>query len=134
MSNSIINQAVEAVMDMIDALGLFALIYRGALGTDNGLSCEVGPTTPEIVFLDKNQYIPVDFVINGKHDNLHTLTEDMNKIHESLTMARSYPSGADWKIEDITTLPGQFPQKIGREDSGQWLMASALTVKVSTNK
>ena len=53
MSETIINQAVEAVMDMIDALGLFALIYRGALGTDNGLSCEVGPTTPETVFLDK---------------------------------------------------------------------------------
>ena len=130
MSTSIINQAVEAVMDMIDALGLFALIYRGALGTDNGLSCEVGPTTPETVFLDKNQYIPIDFVINGKHDNLHTLTEDMNKIHESLTMARSYPSGTDWKIVDITT--ATLPQKIGREDSGQWLMASALTVKVET--
>lgn len=130
MSETIINQAVEAVMDMIDALGLFALIYRGALGTDNGLSCEVGPTTPETVFLDKNQYIPVDFVINGKHDNLHTLTEDMNKIHESLTMARSYPSGADWKIVDITTQT--LPQKIGREDSGQWLMASSLTVKVET--
>ena len=37
----IINEAIEAVMDLIDALDLFAPIYRGALGTDNGLCCEV---------------------------------------------------------------------------------------------
>ena len=117
-------------MDLIDGLSLFADIYRGALGTGDGLSCEIGPSSPASVYLDKNKYLPIDFVINGKHENLETLTEAMNKIHESLTMARSYPSGTNWKIVDITTQT--LPQKIGREDSGQWLMASALTVKVET--
>jgi hypothetical protein len=35
-STSILNLAVESVMDLIDALGLYAKITRGALGTGNG--------------------------------------------------------------------------------------------------
>ena len=127
---SVINQAIESVMDLIDALSLFAPIYRGALGTNNGLCCEIGPSSPEAVFLDKNQYIPLDLTINGKHDNLQTLSDAMNAIHESLTMRTSYPYGDNWKIVDITTMTE--PQRIGREDSNQWLMASSLLVKVET--
>ena len=130
MSESIINLAIESVIDLIDALGLFATISRGALGTGNGLCCEIGPTSPETVFLDKHQYIPVDLTINGKHNDLQTLSDAMNKIHESLTMAFSYPYGDGWEIVDITTMTE--PQIIAREDSNQWIMASALLVKVAT--
>ena len=132
MSESIINLAIESVMDLIDALGLFANISRGALGTGNGLCCEIGPTSPETVYLDKNQYIPVDLTINGKHNDLQTLSDALNKIHESLTMAFSYPYGNGWEIVDITTMTE--PQVIAREDSNQWIMASALLVKVETLK
>lgn len=131
MSNTILNQAVEAVAGLINALGLFADIHRGALGTGNDLSCEIGPTSPESVFLDKNKYIPVDLTINGKHPDLHVLSEAMNKIHESLTMRRTYPSGNSWQIVDITT--ATEPQVIERESEGAWLMASSLNVKVNTN-
>ena len=131
LSTTVIDQAVEAVAGLINGLSLFSSIYRGALGTGNGLCCEVGPTRPEAVFLDKNKYIPVDFTINGKHDNLLTLTEAMNKIHESLTMLKTYPSGASWEIVDITTMTE--PQIIGREDSNQYIMVSSLFVKVATN-
>ena len=127
---SIINSAVESVMNLIDALGLFSPISRGALGTGDGLVCEVGPSGPETVFMDKNQYIILDLTINGKHTNLFTLSEDLNQIHEALTMRREYPSGDDWKIVDITTLTE--PQKIGREDNNAWLMASALNIKIET--
>ena len=130
MSESILNQAVEAVMDMIDALGLFSLITRGALGTGNGLTCEIGPTSPESVWLDKNQYIPVDLTINGRHENLQTLSDAMNRIHEGLTMQTTYPHGDKWEIVDITTMTE--PQMVGREDSNEWMMASALLVKVAT--
>ena len=130
MSTSRINLAVEAVMDMIDGMGLFSLISRGALGTGKGLTCEVGPTTPETVYLDKNQYIPIDLTINGKHDDLNVLSDALNLIHESLTMARSYPSGNGWEIVDIQTMTE--PQVVAREDSNQWVMASALYVKIET--
>ena len=131
LSTTVIDQAVESVAGLINGLSLFSSIYRGALGTGNGLCCEVGPTRPEAVFLDKNKYIPVDLTINGKHENLLTLTEAMNKIHESLTMLKTYPSGATWEIVDITT--STEPQIIGREDSNQYIMASSLFVKVATN-
>ena len=130
MSETIINLAVEAVADLINDLGLFAEIYRGALGTGNGLCCEVGPTRPEAVYLDKNKYIPVDLTINGKHTDLSVLTEAMNSIHQHLTMLRSYPSGTSWQIVDITT--ATEPQVIDRESEGAWLMTSALYVKVET--
>lgn len=127
---SVINQAVAAVMDMVDALGLYANIYRGALGTGNGICCEIGPTTPEIVFLNKHRYIPVDLTINGKHEELDVLSEAMNKIHDELPAKTSYTSGNGWQIVDITT--SSFPQVIAREDEGPWIMASSLTVKVAT--
>ena len=129
---SIINQAVEAVMDLIDALGLFSPITRGALGTGDGIVCEVGPTSVEIVWMDKNQYIPVDLTINARNSNLQTLSDAMNRIHEALTMRTQYPSGDDWEIVDVSTLTE--PQMVGREDSNEWLMASALLVKVATLK
>ena len=132
MSESIINQAIEAVMDVIDALSLYALITRGALGTGDCLSCEIGPTSPEAVWLDKNKYIPIDLTINGKHSNLETLSDTMNLIHENLTMMRSYPSGSEWEIVDIATQTE--PQVIGREQDNRWMMASALSVRVATLK
>lgn len=130
MSNCIINQAVEAVMDLIDGLGLFATIYRGPLGTDDGLCCEVGPTSPDEVYLDKNRYIPIDLTINGKHENLETLSEALNTIDESLTMRTSYPATAAWEIVDIST--ETEPQLVTREDSNQYVMASGLLIKVET--
>lgn len=130
MSSSIFNQAIEKVMDLIDALSLFASITRGALGTGDTLSCEIGPTSPESVWLDKNQYVPIDLTINGKHSDLQTLSDAMNLIHENLTMLREYPSGNGWEIVDISTMTE--PQVIGRESDNRWMMASALSVKVAT--
>ena len=54
-SGSIINRAVESVMDLIDALSLFAPITWGALGTGNCITCAIGPSSPEEVYMDKNQ-------------------------------------------------------------------------------
>ena len=130
-STSVLNQAIEAVMDLIDALGLYANISRGALGTGNGICCEMGPTSPDTIWLDKNKYIPIDLTINGKHANLQTLSDALNSIHENLTMMRSYPSGNNWMITDIATMTE--PQIIGREPDNKWIMASALTVRLATD-
>ena len=129
-SASALNQAVESVMALINAMGLFATITRGALGTAAGLCCEVGSGTPETVWMDKNQYIPVDLTINGKHPNLLTLSDAENAIHEKLTMMRSYPGGETWQITDIAT--ASEPQVIGRETDNQWVMASSLTIRLAT--
>lgn len=125
---SAINEAVEAVMDMIDATTPFATITRGALGIDNGLSCEIAPSTAQEVYLDKNAYIPLTLAINGKHSNLKTLSDTLNNIMDTLTRSTTYADGTGWQIVDISN--GNLPRVIGREDNNQWLMACDLVVKI----
>ena len=131
-SPSPINAAVEAVMDMIDGLHLYDTITRGALGTGDDLTCEIGPSSPAEVYLDKGQYITLDLTINGKHWNLARLSEDMNEIHYDLTSRTEYPSGTAWQIVDITTYT--LPQIVGHEDDNKWMMASSLSVKIKLDR
>ena len=126
--SSKINAAVESVMDLIDAMGNFANITRGALGTGNGLSCEIAPSMVEAVFYDKNAYIPLTLALNGKHSNLQTLSDTMNNIIDTMTRRTTYPTGNGWEIVDITS--GNLPRVIGREDNNQWLMAGDLVLKI----
>lgn len=125
---SIINDAVEAVMDMIDGLGLYAQITRGALGIGNSLSCEIAPSVPSEVYMDKESFIPLTLALNGKHDNLQTLSDTLNTIVDNLSRRTEYTSGEGWQIVDISA--GNLPRIIGREDNNQWLMAGDLTVKI----
>jgi hypothetical protein len=125
---SAINEAIEAVIGLMNDTEPFAPVTRGALPTGIGLVCELGPSTPEEVYLDKNSYIPLDITLNGKHPDLQTLSETMNAIHSSLTRATEYPEGDGWQIVDITTYT--LPQIVDREDNNEWLMASSLSVKV----
>lgn len=125
---SAINEAIEAVIGLMNDTEPFAPVTRGALPTGIGLVCEIGPSTPEEVYLDKNSYIPLDITLNGKHPDLQTLSETMNAIHSSLTRATEYPEGEGWKIVDISNYT--LPQIVDREDNNEWLMASALSVKV----
>ena len=127
-STSILNIAIEAVMDMIDALEPFATITRGALGIGNGLSCEIAPSMVDSVFMDKNTFIPVTLALNGKHSDLQILSDTLNNIMDTLTRYTSYTSGNGWEIVDITN--GNLPRVIGREDNNQWLMACDLVVKI----
>lgn len=125
---SILNDAVEAVMDMIDGLGLYAQITRGALGIGNSLSCEIAHSVPSEVYMDKESYIPLTLALNGKHDNLQTLSDTLNTIVDNLSRRTEYTSGEGWQIVDISA--GNLPRIIGREDNNQWLMAGDLTVKI----
>lgn len=126
---SILNCVVESVMDLINNMNNFAPIRRGALGTDPGLVCEVAPSTVDSVFLDKNSYIFLDLTMNGKHKNLELLSDTMNNISDALTRMKEYPSGNGWEIVDITAGSPPEPTVIGREDNGEWLMASSVIVK-----
>ena len=127
-STSKINLAVESVITMINAMTLFATMTRGALGTADGLCCEVAPSTPSEVYLDKNAFIPLTLAINGKHQNLQTLSDTLYNIMDTMTRKTAYTSGNGWEIVDITN--GNLPRVIGREQNGSWLMACDLVVKI----
>ena len=124
---SVINEVVEAVIGLMNATNPFAAVTRGALPTGNGITCEVGPSAPSEVYMDKNTFVPLDITLNGKHENLKTLSDSLNNIHSALTRATAYPAGTGWQIVDITNTT--LPQRIGREDNNEWLMASALSVR-----
>ena len=127
-STSKLNLAVESVITLINAMKNFATMTRGALGTANGLCCEIAPSYAEEVYMDKNIYIPLTLALNGKHTDLQVLSDTMNNIMDTLTRSKSYPSGNGWEIVDITN--GNFPRVIGREGNNQWLMACDLIVKI----
>jgi hypothetical protein len=128
MITSKLNAAVDAVMDMINAMDNFALITRGALGTGDGLTCEIAPSMPLEVYYDKNSFIPLTLALNGKHSDLQTLSDTLNNIIDTLTRQTAYPSGEGWEIVDITS--GNLPRVIGREGNNSWLMAGDLIVKI----
>lgn len=128
MSTSKLNLAVESVIALINDMGNFANMTRGALPTTNGLTCEIAPSTVSEVYLDKNSYIQLTLALNGKHKNLQTLSDTLNDIMDTLTRAREYPDGVGWQIVDISN--GNLPRVIGREDNMYWLMACDLVVKI----
>lgn len=123
---SVINQVMEAVIGMMNGTSPFETVTRGALPSDQGLCCEIGPSVPEM-YMDKNTVVPLDVTLNGKHSNLMTVSDAMNKIHSTLTRAKEYPSAENWQIIDIVNQ--NLPNIIGRESNNDWLLASALTVK-----
>ena len=125
--DSVINQVLEAVIGLMNATTPFAAVTRGALPTGIGITCEVGPSTPSEVYLDKNCYVPLDVTLNGKHPNLKTLSDALNGIHSALTMAKTYPSADNWQIVDISNYT--LPEIVDRESNNEWLMASTLSVK-----
>ena len=126
-AESAINQVLEAVIGMMNGTNPYATVTRGALPTGCGITCEIGPSSPEAVHMDKNTVIPLDITLNGKHPNLMTVSDALNKIHSTLTRARTYPSAPWWQIIDISNL--NLPAIVGREGTNDWLMASALSVK-----
>ena len=127
LATSVINQVLEAVIGLMNATTPFASVTRGALPTTSGLTCEIGPSSPRTMHMDKNTVIPLDVTLNGKHPNLMTLSDTMNNIHSVLTRAKSYPSADKWQIIDIKNR--NLPQRIGREENNDWLMASSLSVE-----
>lgn len=126
-ASSVINQVVEAVIGLMNATSPFASVTRGALPTGVGITCEVGPSTPSEVYLSKDCYVPLDIAINGKHPNLMTLSDALNKIHSALTRAKTYPESDSWQIVDISNYT--LPEVVDRESNNEWLMASSLSVK-----
>ena len=128
---SVINEALEAVIGLINDREPFATVTRGALPIGSGITCEIGPSTPSEVYLDKNSYIPLDVTLNGKHSDLKLLSDTLNDIHSALTRAKAYPMDLvhdKWEIVDISN--ATMPQVIGREETNIWLMASSLSVKI----
>ena len=128
VSTSAVNLAVESVIALINGMGNFATMTRGALGISAGLSCEVAPSMVQEVYLDKESFIPITLALNGKHPDLRVLTDTMNNIQDTLSRAKVYPTGNGFEVVDIST--GNLPRVIGREGNNLWFVACDLIVKI----
>ncbi len=126
MTDSIINQAIAAVIDMAEEIGLFAPIGRGPLDADPGIRVELSPGNPPLQHLDRRGVVHLSLVINAKHRDMQLLSNMLHRIHDTLTRAEDYPCTEAWQITHITT--ESLPELIGREPGDMWLYASALTV------
>lgn len=125
---SAIDEAIESVMALINEMDLFSKICRGALTTNNSLTCEPAPSISQEIYMDKNYYVPLTLALNGKHSNLKTLSNTLDYIADSLSRLTSYPSGNGFEIVDISR--GNFAHVIGREQNNQWLAACDIVLKI----
>lgn len=126
---SVANDVVESVMDMVDGLNLFPDITRGALGTDEGITCEVATSSVDSVFLDKNALFFLDLTFNAKSADLETLSSNLGTMMDFLTRKTTYTSGDGWQIVDISHGSPPLPTIIGRSEENLWIMACAVIVK-----
>lgn len=126
---SVTNAVVESVMDMVDNLDLFPDITRGALGTSEGITCEVATSSVDSVFLDKNALVFLDLTFNAKSANLETLSNNLSTLIDHLTRKKTYTSGNGWQIVDISHGSPPLPTIIGRSEENLWIMACAVIVK-----
>lgn len=130
---SVINDVLEDVMDMIDAVYAsktppFPPIVIGAMPADNSLACQISSGSDETTFTDKAMAYQFSMVLNGKHHDQQVVSDTLNDIHQTLTQATTYPAVAGkYQITNIET--ESTPSYIGREENKQYLYGSALRVR-----
>lgn len=128
MTDSIIDQAISAMMGMAEGLDLFAPIRRGPLGAEAGIRMELSPGSPPDPHMDRRCVVHLSLVLNAKHRDMQLLSGTLHRIHDALTRAPDYPRTDAWQITHIGT--ESLPELIEREPGDMWLFASALTVTV----
>ncbi len=121
------NPVLLAVIALAQATNPYATIVIGALPADNSISMTVSGGYDTTRFLSRNAVTRLDVVCNGKHADQQAVSDALNAIHAALTRAASYPSGTGWQILNITT--SALPSYIEKQDNGQYLYGSALTVE-----
>ena len=124
---SVINDVLQAVIDMAEEIQPYASIVVGALPADNGISMTVGAGAPQTTFMTKGMVYEIDCVLNGKHSAQETVFDTLNDIHQALTMTKDYPATDEYQILDIQTTSS--PNYIEREENKQYLYGSSVRVR-----
>jgi hypothetical protein len=122
---SIHKQILEAVISIIDTLGLYAALDIGPLPVANGLS--IAPASggvEESTLVHGGQY-SLTVVINGKHTNQASLYDALSKLHEHLEKLAVYPTGTNWAIIGIRSIGS--PAYLDHETDG-WLYGSSIQI------
>lgn len=126
MQDSIINQAILAIIGMVDELDLFAPIRIGPLDADAGISIALSPGSPPVYHLDRRCEVQLSLVLNARHRDMQLVSNTLHHLHDVLCRAPFYPRTDSWQITHITT--ESLPELVERQAGDWWLFASSLTV------
>lgn len=124
---SVYRDVIEAVLRMVNDIGLYAPATIGPLPPDNGISIAWGSGAVATTFQDKRACISASLVVNAKHRDPTMALDALSNIHVALTMTRDYPVTDNYQITNIET--SSPPTYLGREENSQWLYGSSITVK-----
>lgn len=124
--DSIISQALEAVLGMCDELGLFEDIGIGPMGAEECLRLALSPGGTTTWHMDRRCVARLSVVLNAKHRDMRYLISAMGNIHDALCRSDIYPQTGNWQITGIVT--ESMPELIGRDPGDKWTAASALIV------
>lgn len=126
--DSAINQAIDAVIALMNDTQPFAQILRGPLQASPGIAVEPSAGQPPERHMDRRSVMRIDLVVNAKHTDRRALTNALHAIHQHLTTLRRYPRGSAWQIASIETQA--HPALVERKSDRTWLYASALMVTI----
>lgn len=125
VTKSKITQVIEAVRTKAQTAVSKTIVF-GALPPDDGISMALATGASDETFLDKGQHYHASVVINAKSTNQLNALDWLGKIHETLTLTKTYPSGTNWQICNIETTG--IPMYLGREENSQYEYGSSVRV------
>lgn len=146
--------AIQALMNRIAdraaATKPFATIVFGSDPPDHGICMIQNGGMPSETHLNHGQLYTLPVLINGKHEDQHTLLETLGAIHEALTriwdtdfadsmVGQAIVGGADVdmsgpeslsddRIQVVNIETTAFPSILGREQNLQWISGSSINV------
>ena len=125
VTKSKVTQVIEAVRTKAQTAVTKTIVF-GAMPPDDGISMALATGASDETFLDKGQNYHASVVINAKSSNQLNALDWLGKIHETLTLTKTYPSGTNWQIVNIETTG--IPMYLTREENQQYVYGSTVRV------
>ena len=124
---SVVNDVLLAVIGMAQIEDLYAPIRIGSLPADNGIAMHIVIGSPDTTFQSKSSVQEIQCAIYAKNFDAEKASNALNDIHQALTQTKTYPQTNDYQIVNIITT--ESPNYLDREDNGQWLYSSAVSIR-----
>lgn len=121
----------EVLVDVVGRITeQYAQVVIGSTPPENGISI-AWTGGQEKRYLHAGAKISMSVVLNAKHESQLIALNALGRIHAALGSIRRFPQTEHYRIFSIKTQ--NAPAFAGREQSGQWVYVSSLTVTFATN-
>lgn len=119
------------IQDVINAMPQqYAPIVIGAMPAENGICCAFAGGVIEKKYLRSTSVrYNMSVVLNAKHESQAMAELALGSLHASLLRMKRFQPNEEYRIIKIQTQ--NAPSFAGREESGQWLYTSSISVSFS---